>query len=61
MFMSVRAPASYAMVTRMASLKRLRSSVVITCLIFQGAAFAAQDFYKDKTIRFIVEQAAGGG
>ncbi len=46
----------------MAQLERLRLSVgLITCLMFQGAVVAAQDFYKDKTIRFIVGQAAGGG
>jgi tripartite-type tricarboxylate transporter receptor subunit TctC len=37
----------------------LEAAVVLSLAVFQVAS--AQDFYKDKTIRFIVGQAAGGG
>lgn len=36
-------------------------AVIIVLLSLPVAPVAAQDFYKDKTIRFIVGQAAGGG
>src|SRR5262245_58913907 len=36
-------------------------SVFFSALFINQAALFAQDFYKDKTIRFIVGQAAGGG
>jgi len=40
-----------------------RQFCVIVCalLVFPASLRAQQDFYKDKTIRFIVGQAAGGG
>jgi tripartite-type tricarboxylate transporter receptor subunit TctC len=40
---------------------RLCSYFLLFALFFPSAKLRADDFYKDKTIRFIVGQAAGGG
>jgi tripartite-type tricarboxylate transporter receptor subunit TctC len=44
---------------------KLRASslwiLALAALLLDCCAVLAQDFYKDKTIRFIVGQAAGGG
>ena len=42
-------------------LSRFAIQLLIVCLLGVPNILAAQDFYKDKIIRFIVGQAAGGG
>ena len=54
---------------RLASKKQSRShslalvalSLALNLLLVNCSSALAEDFYKDKTIRFIVGQAAGGG